>query len=191
MYLSELTTDYLRYVLHERGLSHNTHKGYQSQLRHFLRWLEGNGYPQPTADCLTLPVLRRFLYYLAGKNLRPRSILSYFDPIDGLCAFLVENGLLTENRTKALTLPKKDAAQRLTVSNEEVTGLLQAVERERSPRKMALNRAVLNVLIFGALRRAELCDLHVDDIDLKEKSLLVRSGKGSKSRTIYLPAVRY
>ena len=88
---------------------------------------------------------------------------------------------------KALTLPKKDAAKRLTVSNDEVAGLLDACARYRNQRRAALHSAVLHVLIFGGVRRAELCDLHLDDVNLSEKSLLVRCGKGSKSRKIYLP----
>jgi site-specific recombinase XerD len=44
MTLSDCLTDCLRYILHERGLSRNTHKGYQAQLRHFARWLVENGY---------------------------------------------------------------------------------------------------------------------------------------------------
>ena len=187
MTLFDLINDFLLYVLHERRLSKNTHKAYQSQLRYFLHWLEDNGYPAPTADCLNLPVLRRFLYYLSGKSLRPRTILSYFDPMSSFCVYLIENGLLKENPVKSLTLPKKDAAKRLTVSNEEVAGLLVAVERDRNPRRVALNRAVLNVLIFGGLRRAEVCDLYLTDIDFANKALLVRSGKGGKSRTVYLP----
>jgi site-specific recombinase XerD len=77
----------LRFILHERGLSKNTHKGYQAMLRHFLNWLKKNGYPEPITDCLTVPVCRRFLYYLSGRGLRPRTIHSYFDPLDGLCTF--------------------------------------------------------------------------------------------------------
>ena len=97
-------------------------QGLPAQLRHVHRWLTENGYPEPTTDCLNVPVCRRVLYYLSGKGLRPRSILSYFDPLDGLCAFLVEHGLLNENPVKRLTLPKKDAAVRKTVSDEEVRG---------------------------------------------------------------------
>jgi hypothetical protein len=42
-----------------------------------------------------------------------------------------------------LILPKKDAARRLTVSDEEIRQLLVACERCRNPRQAAQNRAVL------------------------------------------------
>ena len=187
MQLTNYINDYLRFILHERGLSRNTHICYQSKLRHLNNWLIANGFPEPTADCLTVSLLRRFLYYLAGKSLRPRTIRTYFDPIDGLCQFLIENKVIAENPVKALTMPKKDAAKRETVSNEEIAGLLEACGRYRVAKQAALNSAVLHVFIFGGLRRSELCDLHLEDFDLQEKSLLVRCGKGSKSRTVYLP----
>ena len=164
-----------------------THICYQSKLRHFHRWLTENGYPAPSTDCLTLTLLRRFQYYLSGKGLRPRTIRTYFDPLDGLCQFLIQNGAMTENPVKSLTLPKKDAAKRETVSNDEVNGLLEACSRYRVPKVAALNSAVLHLLVYSGLRRSELCDLHLSDIDLQAKSVLVRCGKGNKSRTVYLP----
>ena len=170
MQLTDCITDYLRFILHERGLSKNTHTGYQSKLRHLHRWLTENGYPAPTTDCLTVTLCRRFLYYLSGKGLRPRTIRCYFDPIDGLCQLLIANKLLTENPVKALTLPKKDAAKRDTVSNDEVAGLLEACSRYRVAKVAAQNSAVLHLLIFSGARRSELCDLHLSDIDLAEKS---------------------
>ena len=179
--------DYLSALRHEQGASKTTHKQYQAQLRHCHRWMTENGYPEPDLSDLTLPVLRRFLYFLSGKGLRPRTIRSYFCPLHSLGEFLIVNGALMDNPAKTLTLPKKDAAQRLTVSDDEVRELLLACQRQRNARRTALCHAVMSVLIFGGLRRAELCNLHLEDANLKEKSLLVRSGKGSKSRKVYIP----
>jgi len=186
MNLYRAIEDYLLFIRHEQGVSSATFKGYRAQLRHFHRWLIENGYPNPGITDYTTPVLRRFLHYLAGKELRPRTIRSYFHPLTGLGRFLMANSLLTENPAKGLTLPKNDAAQRLTVSDEEIRQLLIACERQRHPRRIALCRAVLAVLVYGGLRRQELCDLRVTDADMQEKSLLVRCGKGSKSRKVFL-----
>jgi site-specific recombinase XerD len=44
----------------------------------------------------------------------------------------------------------------------------------------------LSVLIFGGLRRQELLDLRAADVNVDEGSILVRAGKGMKSRTVYV-----
>ncbi len=187
MNLYSLIEDYLQALRHEQGATATTCKQYQAQLRHFHNWLIENGYPTPTLGEFTLPVLRRFLYYLGGKNLRPRTMRSYFHPLRSMGEFLIANGALTENPAKALPMPKKDAAERLTVSDTEVRELLAACERQRNVRRTALCRAVMCVLIYGGLRRAELCNLYLEDVNAAEKSLLIRSGKGQKSRKVYLP----
>lgn len=186
MRLADVTKDYLSYIRTERGLSYNTHKTYQTSLHHFHAWLEQNGYPDPGLDTFTLPILRRFLYALAGRNCRPRTIHGYFHGIRGLGEFLVAQGVFHENPARAVTLPKKDAAQRRTVSDTEVAQILQACERRRSPRQIAIARAMISVLVYGGLRRQELLDLRVTDVSLSEQSILIRRGKGSKSRRIYL-----
>ena len=97
-------------------------------------------------------------------------------------------GALTENPAAKITLPKLDAATRLVVTDAEVSALLDACERQRTVRQIALCRAVLSSMIYGGLRRGEVYSLRVWDVNLLEKSLLVRNGKGGKSRKIYVCA---
>jgi site-specific recombinase XerD len=52
--------------------------------------------------------------------------------------------------------------------------------------RAARDRAVFAVMIFCGLRRSELLNLQMTDIDLKAGTLLVRHGKGEKSRRLPL-----
>ena len=188
MTLMDCMNDYHAYLKHEQGVSAQTAEQYISWMRYLHRWLEANGFENPTPDVLTSPTLRRFLYHLSGeKQYRPRTIRGVFSPVKGLAKFLVTNGVLSEDPTRSIQLPKKDAAIRLTISDAEIKALLAACERQRNPKQVALCCAVFQVLIYGALRRGELLDLRLDDVDYEEKSVLVRSGKGSKSRRVFVP----
>lgn len=178
--------DYFAYIEHERNVARGTLETYKSWLRHFHRWLEANGYPDAGLEVFNLPTLRRFLYDLSGRGYRPRTIRGVFHPLKGLGEFLITNGVLTVNPAKQVTMPKLDAAERKTISDVEIAALLDACERQRTPRQIALSRAILAVFVFGGLRRTEACDLRTDDVDLAEGSILVRQGKGQKSRKVYV-----
>lgn len=189
MLLSDACADYINHLRHERGLSPVTCLHYQSWLRHFAHWLDANGSPTPTLeDVFTLPVLRRYQYHKAKEGVKARTVHSAFYALKGMGEYLVTNGFLTENPCKQLTLPKKGAALRLEVTDAHVIALFDACERQTTPRQMALSRAIVSVLAYGGLRRTECCDLRVSDVNLKAKSLLVRSGKGDKSRKVFICA---
>lgn len=187
--LSEYVSDYLTALRYEQGAAVTTGRQYQAALRRFVRWLTETGYPSPTVSEFNPTLLRRFLYYLQSQSLRPRSIRGYFHALRGLGEFLTVHGLIPQNHAKSISMPKKDAAIRETISNEEVAAMLEACERIHNPRRRALCRAVLGVLIFGGLRRIEVCELRLDDVKVLEGgecSVHIRQGKGQKSRTIFL-----
>lgn len=186
MRLEQLKVDYLNYVCHELGLANKTYTTYQSWLNNFIRWLKQNGYAEPTVAEFNTPTLRRYLYYLSTNGLRPRTIRGAFHPLRGLGKYLMASGAIAEDPVRLVTLPKKDAAIRLTVTDEEIERLLEATTRIRDKRKTSLAKAVLGVLVYSGLRRQELLDLQIDDVSLSEKTLLVRSGKGGKSRKLYV-----
>jgi site-specific recombinase XerD len=124
MLLSDYVSDFLSYMAHEKGARATTLKGYQSQLRHFIRWMIENGYTSPTLSDLSTPVIRRYLYHHCnrkganGKVQRPRSVRSYFHCLRSLGDWLVENSALTTNVFKSVLMPSKGIALRLTVSDE-------------------------------------------------------------------------
>ena len=151
MKLSDCISDYLLHIRHERGLAKTTCLHYQCWLRHFSDWLTVNGYPDAEAETvLSLVVLRRYLYVKAKEGVRPRTIHSAFHGIRGLGEFLLGAGLIESNPAKLLTLPKKDAARRLTVTDDHVRALFDACDLLPKARQVALSRAVLAVLCMVA-----------------------------------------
>lgn len=82
-------------------------------------------------------------------------------------------------------MPKKDAAIRLTISDEEVEALLDACSKIRNLKRSALATAVFSVLAYSGLRRSEMMSLRVEDVNFVDGSILVRSGKGQKSRRVF------
>jgi site-specific recombinase XerD len=188
MRLRDALADYLNALRYEQGLSPNTVDTYRPRLRAFFDWLAENGCPDPTPGDFTTAACRRYVYHLCGRENRPRTVRACFDALRSFARFLTDAGALTENPTTTIALPKLDAAIRREVTDAEVAALFDACDRQRTLRLVALSRAVLAVMAYGGLRRDEVCNLHVDDVNLTDGSVLVRSGKGRKSRKVFLCA---
>jgi site-specific recombinase XerC len=76
--------------------------------------------------------------------------------------------------------------RRLLITEEELEVLLKAAGRQGDPMRAARDHAVFAVMIFCGLRRSELLHLCIADINLEMGTLLVRHGKGEKSRRLPL-----
>jgi site-specific recombinase XerD len=130
--------------------------------------------------------VRDYFYTLSRKGLRPRTLRGAICPIRNLFTLAVERGYRTDNPAATLKLPKKDAAVRATVSDEEIIKLVAGVEREPDATRRAMARALVGVLVYAAVRRQEVLDLQVGDVDLNEHRLTIRHGKGNKRRSVPL-----
>jgi site-specific recombinase XerC len=97
MFLTDAIESYLLYARHEQRVARRTYLTYTSWLRHFLDWITTNGYETPTLEDLNPLVLRRYLYSLSEKGLRPRSVRSCFYPIRSMCSYLVKSGTMQAN----------------------------------------------------------------------------------------------
>lgn len=184
--LSSAIDVYLEYLEHEQHASRTTRYGYAAYLRRFARFVVERHQTEVAVAEVVVDDVRAYLYSLSRQGLRPRTLRTALYPVRGLFALAVERGYRPDNPAGAVKLPKKDAAVRETVSDEELERLLAGCDREPDPTRGTMLKALLAVLIFGGVRRQELLDLKVADVDLKEKRLLVRSGKGSKSRSLFL-----
>lgn len=92
--------------------------------------------------------------------------------------------LLKSNRISPpvnLTAPRRSRKMPVYLSQREASLLLDFSSND--PRRYA----IINTLIYTGIRVGELCALDVDDIDLDENIIGVKSGKGDKGRIVVIP----
>jgi site-specific recombinase XerD len=155
MFLQEAIDDYAGYARSELGHSTSTIFTYRSRQRHFASWLSENGTPDPQVEEVTANHIRRYSYALSSRGLRPRSIRGALNALRALYGYLVKMGATTNDPSQEVKLPKKDAATRRLVSDEDLVKLLAASEQQRTEFRVLRDKAILSALIFCGLRRQE------------------------------------
>lgn len=127
-----------------------------------------------------------------GKN-QPQSVRRKIAAISSFFRWRVKKKFRSDNPCDAVEMP--DVAKRIphVMTQGEVRTLLSVTipHRRHKEYQTLRDRAMMEVLYGSGLRRAEVCDLNVDDIDLTEKTVIVLCGKGKKQRMSFLsePAV--
>jgi site-specific recombinase XerD len=124
---------------------------------------------------------------LEKRKLAPATVRRKLSALSDLYDYLCEKNAVLDNPVHGVSRPKEGANQGKTpaISDAQATALLDAPPRQTLKGKR--DRAILAVLLFHAVRRAEVCDLRVKDYGDREgiKHLTVH-GKGGKIR--FIPA---
>lgn len=180
-----MTAGFEGYLLHLRakGYTGGTITWQQSHLESFQSYLEGQGIT--TFPAATAQSIQAYLAYLKTKRkLCPRTRQAHLSAIKGLFSYLVKQGLLIANPTVGIEPPKLTYALPEVPTEAEVARIL-AVPDLRTPLGIR-NRAILEVLYSSGLRRQELVNLNLSDIDLENGYLRVVQGKNKKDRMVPL-----
>lgn len=92
--------------------------------------------------------------------------------------------------TKAIDLANIKASGELrgrALDEDEIASLIESCLFKRTPLDLR-DAALIAILRIGGIRRQELADLKLADLDLSSGSLVVRRGKRGKRRVVYLTA---
>jgi integrase/recombinase XerD len=177
---------YLR-NLEIRNYSKETIRSRESHLRYFILWCDERGIARP--EEVSVALLERFqrhLYAYRTMGGRPLTFGSQgvrLVEIRSFYRWLVRNRIIEMSPAESLEMPRKNyRLPKAILSVEEVETILAACDL-KSPMGMR-DRAVLEVLYATGIRRFELCNLKVWDIDLDNGTMIVRQGKGKKDRCI-------
>ncbi len=119
---------------------------------------------------------------LVGSTIRRKlaALSSLFD-------YLAERNAVSDNPVNGVKRPKASASEGLTprLSDDQARRLLEAPDENTLKGKR--DRAILATLLFHGLRRAELCNLRVQDLTQREGIPHLRiEGKGDRIR--FIPA---
>lgn len=93
--------------------------------------------------------------------------------------FYYEQVLGMQKHTYWIPRPRKEFKLPTVASEEEIVKMLVAAENIK-------HQCIIGMLYSSGVRRGELVNLRVADIDIDRKQVFVRSGKGKKDRTTIL-----
>jgi site-specific recombinase XerD len=170
---------YLR-SLEGKNRSAATIKAYRADLGQFVAYLrETNGIIDSPDDVERLDITE-FLGVLSDRGLSGVSRARKLAAIREYFRFAEIEGLVTASPVNGIDTPRVEKRGRNYLTPEEYTRLLAVAGG--NPRDYCL----LMTFLQTGVRVSELCALTLDDIDLTNKQLSVRQGKGMSARSIEL-----
>ena len=171
------------------GVSPDTTRRRANALKRFVSWCDERGLIKPQQ--ISLPILERYrhyLYYYRKSNGEPLSVGSQhvmLSPLKSFFKWLVRQKYLSSNPASELILPRKPKRlPGIVLHPEEIERLLNQPNLDQP--EGIRDRTILEVLYATGMRRMELCNLEVYDIDHRRQALLIRAGKGNKDRLVPL-----
>ena len=159
----------------------------EAQLSEFIRWAEARSWTRVTQ--ITPEVVLRYqrhLYHQPGRNGHTLSFRSQSQRLIGLrawCKWLLRNHHLLHNPASDLELPKLgQCLPKAVLSKREVEAILN--QPNVTTRMGIRDRAILETLYSTGIRRQELANLQLLDVDAERGTVTVRQGKGKKDRVV-------
>ncbi|MHA2101212.1 MAG: site-specific tyrosine recombinase/integron integrase [Candidatus Kariarchaeaceae archaeon] len=176
---------FLDYLKIERGCSENTIKGYSHDLLTLKDFLNRKGWginEQQKIDWNKVNILhlRGFLAHLYNeKDNKTSSIHRRVCSCKAFFKYMKANKLVQEDPAEELKYPKRPASLPKFLEARDILAII-------SKTKNLLHRSIIEVLYSTGARCNEMRSMDMDDINLVEKNIIIRSGKGGKDRIVLL-----
>lgn len=134
---------------------------------------------------LTANDIRLYLGSLKSKGNKGSYVKTQRSYISGFCQWMLAEELISKDPCTKVGDVKVEQEVRLPYSAVELDRLRSSI----TGRNVVRDRAIFETLLSSGVRCAELCDLNIDDVDLRERTAHVRCGKGGKGRIVYISEV--
>ncbi len=144
----------------------NTCKIYISLFEKFI-----NHYPQKDIVALSEQEIRKYLQLLIQEN----KSNSYINQTINSIKFYYEVVMGMPNRFYSIERPRKEQKLPQVLSKEEILAIIANTNNIK-------HRCIVSLLYSAGLRRSELLDLKVEDIDSKRMLIHIKNAKNNKDR---------
>ena len=152
---------------------------YQTDLSQFITWLKEHVFTASSIETVSKADITAYLAFLRSQRISGVTRAKKLASIRGLFRYLVEGeGLLEKSPAQGLETPKQERRSRDYFLPDEYRAMLSLAGA--SPR----DYAILQVFLQTGIRVGELCELMLEDVDLEQRLLRVRNGKGMVAREV-------
>ena len=182
MDIDTLQDQFCDHSTYMRGYSPDTIRRYRTTIQLFCRYAGAREIEECTPERV-----REFFYRgRAERHWSANSFITFHNSLAVFFRWCVERGVLSANPADGVERPK--LAKRLPgrLTEKDARRLLEFVHNYPWPYTFLRHRnyAIFATFIFAGLRKHELLHLQSEDVDLVNRSILVRQGKGGKDRFV-------
>ncbi|WP_312819296.1 tyrosine-type recombinase/integrase [Kaistella carnis] len=171
---------FLEYIEIEKRYSPHTVTSYRKDLADFSAFLlKTEAHQDFTA--VDKKIIRNFMTELSTATISKRSINRKLSSLRSFFLFLLKLGEITASPLENIQSLKFYAEKQISFSEAEMEELKTKASVPNSG--SFLKELIIETLYQTGMRRAELCNLLIDDVDFSKKEMKV-VGKGNKSRMI-------
>jgi site-specific recombinase XerD len=192
--IADFVADLLR-----KNRSSRTMEAYARDLEQFGRYLAGDAQPAVTAgapaaqrrypklrDASASDIRKYVLFLMTVRRYKVVAVRRNLSTLRTFYTFLRRDGIRTDQPALDVELPKAEQRKPKVLRLPEVASIVKTrVERPRGTSLAPRDRAIIELLYGSGIRRAELADLNLDDVDFGQRVALV-TGKGNKRRMVPL-----
>ncbi|WP_332018498.1 tyrosine-type recombinase/integrase [Kaistella sp.] len=171
---------FLEYIAVEKRYSPNTLISYRKDLEDFSAFLLQT---EAHEDLVMVDkkIIRNFMVHLGEKKIAKRSINRKLSTLRSFYLFLLKVGEIKNSPLESIQSLKFYAEKQIPFSEEEMAN--QQLEANKPAKKSLLKELIVETLYQTGIRRAELVNLLLENVDFSKREMKV-IGKGNKARVI-------
>ena len=149
--------------------------------RMFLEYLTSKG--NDDIREITANDLKEFINSIKDKNTKQGKPLSkptlyrMAGSIRHFFKYLYRNEIIISNPIEDIPIKREMSKRKEIFTQDEISNFLDSITDKR-------DRAIFELAYSSGLRVSEIVNLNINDVDLKERILTIREGKGSKDRFV-------
>jgi len=182
--MSEALEQYTKHIRFERKFSEHTVREYTSDIKLFIGFLnETNNNKEPLS--VTSKDVRGWLLSLLEKKESKTTIHRRISSLKSFYKYHIICGHIKKNPAQNILLPKKQKQLPSFLEESQVDALSLSELPTEDFSEMRKN-TIISLLYLTGIRRAELINLKINDIDRDRKYISVL-GKRNKQRNIPIP----
>ena len=170
---------YLEYINIEKRYSPNTIISYRKDLEDFAKFLLDTESIENLQKA-DKKMVRNFIIHLNNQKLSKRSINRKISTLKSFYNFLLRISEIKTSPLEGISMLKFYAEKQIPFSEEEMKHLLLILEEAQVE---LLDKLIIEVLYQTGMRRAELCNLPLENVNFSRNEIVV-IGKGNKERIV-------
>ncbi|MDD1630083.1 MAG: tyrosine recombinase XerC [Methylococcaceae bacterium] len=175
----QMLADFFDQLTVEKRASEHTVKSYQRDIKHLANYCTDKFIHYWTG--LTQSDLRAHIASRHRLGISSTSLQRELSAIRSFYNFLLKKRLADTNPAQHVKAPKQARKLPKTLDVDQINGLLEAGTNSALEIR---DLAMFELFYSSGLRLSELAALNLTDVDLPDNSLIVRTGKGGKSRLL-------